>query len=143
MAQKYTCRNDFIYQPYGDPAQVNAILTPTNAPARPPANVNLCAILHEWLLFTVQYSYSYSNYSRDVNRAGPNGAGPGRAGLGPNLKNPGWPGPAGRAGPGRTISEFDRNPGRKSLNRYKQNIFQQNFITTNNINWTLRLMNND
>ena len=26
-------------------------------------------------------------------------AGPGRAGLGPNLKNPGWPGPAGRAGP--------------------------------------------
>ena len=74
--------------------------------------------------------------------------GPGRAGLGPNLKNPGWPGPAGRAGPniagpGRTISEFDRNPGRKSLNRYKQNNFQQNFITTNNINWTLRLMNND
>ena len=74
--------------------------------------------------------------------------GPGRMRAGPGRARAEFKkiraGPArGRAGPGRTISEFDRNPSRKSLNRYKQNNFQQNFITTNNINWTLRLMNND
>ena len=82
----------------------------------------------------------YTVYNRDVNRAGPNAgrAGPGRARA--EFKKSGLARPGGGragpniAGPGRTISEFDRNPGRKSLNRYKQNNFQQNFITTNNIN---------
>ena len=40
-------------------------------------------------------------------------AGPGRAGLGPNLKNPGWPGPAGRAGP-----NIGAGPGRAGPNDF-------------------------